>query len=233
MKILIADDDTELRGLIGYALRQAGWLVIEAADGAEALGRFETEAPDLAILDVSMPRMTGLEVLRKIRAAGARTPVMLLTVRAGEEDQIAGLDQGADDYVTKPFSPRTLLARARVLLRRSGAAPGAPPPEKVGSMLLDAETRSVSVGGGDAVRLTPLEFRLLQFLASNAGRVLPGERLSGHVWGHRGAGDKQLLKQLVRRLRQKIEADPANPAYLVTEQGLGYRFDPEGHSASE
>ena len=232
MKILIADDDAELRGLIDYALRQAGWLVIEAADGAEALGRFETEAPDLLILDVSMPRMTGLEVLRKIRAAGSRTPVMILTVRASEEDQVAGLDQGADDYLTKPFSPRTLLARARVLLRRPGAA-AAPAPEQIGALLVDHETRSVSVGGATPVRLTPLEFRLLQFLAGNAGRVLPGERLSGHVWGHRGAGDKQLLKQLVRRLRQKIEADPASPVYLVTEQGLGYRFNPDGGSAAE
>jgi DNA-binding response OmpR family regulator len=222
MKILVIDDDLELLGLVSYALRQSGYLVVEAPDGPSGLRVLADERPDLVILDVNLPRMSGLEVLRRARAQGLRAPVMMLTVRAAEEDQVEALDLGADDYLAKPFSPRTLLARVRALLRRAGLE--RPSAVHVGHLALDPERQIVSLRGGKPVNLTRLEFRLLQMLAANAGRVLPAERLSTHVWGYRGMGDRQLLKQLVRRLRQKIEEDPGNPRYLVTEAGAGYRL---------
>jgi DNA-binding response OmpR family regulator len=225
LKILVVDDDLELSSLIGYALRQAGYMVIEAGDGVAALEAFERESPALVILDVNLPRLSGLEVCRRIRAA-SRTPVMMLTVKNAEEDQVQALDLGADDYLTKPFSPRTLLARVRALLRRAGEEK--PMPLAAGAFSLDLELQSVAVRGGDPVRLTRLELRLLQILLANAGHTLPAERLLAHVWGSRGSGDRQLLKQLVHRLRQKIEAEATEPRYLVTVSGVGYALRPEG-----
>jgi DNA-binding response OmpR family regulator len=228
MKILVVDDDLELSGLISYALRQAGYLVVESGDGQAALAAFEREEPNLVILDVNLPRLSGLEVCRQIRAV-SKVPVMMLTVRAGEEDQVQALDLGADDYLTKPFSPKTLLARVRALLRRAGTEK--PAPLAAGNFSLDLEISAVSVRGGEPVRLTRLEFRLFQLLLANAGHTLPAERLLSHVWGSRGAGDRQLLKQLVHRLRQKIEADAADPRYLLTVSGVGYVLRPEGEGA--
>jgi DNA-binding response OmpR family regulator len=223
MKILIVDDDIELRELIGFALRQAGYLVIQAADGPEALHAFDREQPDLVILDINLPGINGLEVCRRIRAE-ATTPIMMLTVRSSEEDQVQGLDTGADDYLTKPFSPRTLLARVRALLRR--AEIDRPAAQAVGDVQLDVEQQTVSIRGGLPTRLTNLEFRLLQYLVSNAEHTIPAERLTTHVWGYRGVGDRQLLKQLVHRLRQKIEQNPAEPRYLMTVAGIGYVLQP-------
>jgi DNA-binding response OmpR family regulator len=225
VKILVVDDDLELSSLIGYALRQAGYMVVEAGDGVTALEMFDRESPALVILDVNLPRLSGLEVCRKIRA-GSRTPIMMLTVKNAEEDQVQALDLGADDYLTKPFSPRTLLARVRALLRRAGEEK--PLPLAAGDFSLDLEVQAVSVNSGDPVRLTRLELRLLQILLANAGHTLPAERLLAHVWGSRGSGDRQLLKQLVHRLRQKIEADAAEPRYLVTVSGVGYSLRSKG-----
>ncbi len=219
MKVLVVDDDLELLGLIGYALRQAGYLVVDAGDGEAALAAFERESPALVILDVNLPRLGGLEVCRRLRAA-SKVPIMMLTVRSAEEDQVQALDLGADDYLTKPFSPRTLLARVRALLRRAGEE--RPAALAAGDFSLDLELQSVSLQGGAPVRLTRLELRLLQLLLANAGHTLPAERLLAHVWGSRGAGDRQLLKQLVHRLRQKIESDAAAPRSLVTVSGIGY-----------
>jgi DNA-binding response OmpR family regulator len=229
MKILVVDDDLELSGLISYALRQAGYLVVESGDGQAALAAFEREEPNLVILDVNLPRLSGLEVCRQIRAV-SKTPVMMLTVRAGEEDQVQALDLGADDYLTKPFSPKTLLARVRALLRRAGTEK--PAPLAAGDFSLDLEISAVSVRGGEPVRLTRLELRLFQLLLANAGHTLPAERLLSHVWGSRGSGDRQLLKQLVHRLRQKIEADAADPRHLLTVSGVGYVLRPEGEGES-
>jgi DNA-binding response OmpR family regulator len=220
MKILVVDDDLELLSLIAFALRQAGYLVVEASEGASALAAFASEQPDLVVLDYNLPRMNGLEVLKRMRAEGSRVPIMMLTVRSDEEDQVEALDHGADDYLTKPFSPRTLLARVRALLRRAGVEK--PAPVVCGDLSIDAENRSVTVREGPAVPLTKLEFRLLRMLIAHAGRTVPVERLTSHVWGYRGTGDRQLLKQLVHRLRQKIERDPAAPRYLVTVSGIGY-----------
>ncbi len=230
MKILVVDDDLELSSLIGYALRQAGYMVIEAGDGVVALEVFERESPALVILDVNLPRLSGLEVCRRIRAASrtpaSGVPIMMLTVKSAEEDQVQALDLGADDYLTKPFSPRTLLARVRALLRRAGEEK--PMPLAAGAFALDLELQAVTVRGGDPVRLTRLELRLLQIMLANAGHTLPSERLLSHVWGSRGSGDRQLLKQLVHRLRQKIEAEATEPRYLVTVSGVGYALRPEG-----
>jgi DNA-binding response OmpR family regulator len=230
VKILVVDDDLELRGLIAFALRQAGYLVVEAQDGPSALAAFQDEKPDLAVLDVNLPRLDGLEVLKRLRSGGGRTPVMLLTVRSSEEDQVRGLDLGADDYLTKPFSPRTLLARVRALLRRAGDEK--PAPLSAGDLALDVEAQAVSLRRGPPIRLTGLEARLLQALLASAGRPLAAERLTGHVWGHRGIGDRQLLKQLVHRLRQKLERDPSVPQYLVTVPGVGYVLRPDGKPAA-
>jgi DNA-binding response OmpR family regulator len=232
MKILVVDDDLDLRGLIAFALRQGGYLVVEAADGTAGLAAAERERPDLAILDVNLPGLSGFEVLKRLRARGDRLPVMMLTVRAGEEDQVQGLNLGADDYLAKPFSPRTLLARIRALLRRAGSEPATA--IAAGPLALDPETLSVRVRGASPVSLTKLEFRLLQLLVANAGHTLPAERLTGHVWGYRETDDRQALKQLVHRVRQKIERNPAEPELLVTVAGVGYvyRTEPEGAASA-
>jgi DNA-binding response OmpR family regulator len=224
MKILVVDDDLELLGLVAFALRRAGYLVVEAEDGPSALDTFAREDPDLVILDVNLPRLSGFDVVKRIRADGGSTPILLLTVRSTEEDQVKGLDLGADDHLTKPFSPRTLLARVRARLRRVGVEGSAP--LAAGDLVLDLADQQVAIAGGPPVRLTSLELRLLQLLVANAGHAVPTERLLVHVWGHRGSGDRQLLKQLVHRARQKIESDPASPRYLVTVSGVGYALHP-------
>lgn len=223
MKILVVDDDGDLRDLIGFALRRAGYLVVEAPDAAGALAIYAREEPALVILDVNLPDGSGFDVLRQIRATGA-TPVMLLTVRSSEEDQVQGLDLGADDYLTKPFSPRTLLARVRALLRRTGVE--RPSTLQHSSLTLDADTQEVRVESGPPVRLTNLEFRLLHYLLINAGRALTYDQLTSHVWGYESAGDRQALKQLVHRLRQKLEASPAEPRFILAVAGVGYTLRP-------
>jgi DNA-binding response OmpR family regulator len=220
MKVLVADDDADLRELIGFTLAQAGYLVIKAADGPAAVRAFENESADLLVLDINMPGLSGFQVCEAIRAR-SRVPVMMLTVRGEEEDLVRALDLGADDYLTKPFSPRTLLARIKALLRRSGMESTAPLAS--GRIALDLEEHTVSIGSAAPVRLTKLELRLLQMLLANAGHTVSSERLLVQVWGHRSGGDRQLLKQLVHRLRQKIEADPAAPALLQTA-AAGYKL---------
>jgi DNA-binding response OmpR family regulator len=220
MKVLVADDDAELRELIAFTLAQAGYLVIKASDGSAAVRLFSAESPDLVVLDINMPALSGFQVCEAIRAR-SRVPVMMLTVRGEEEDLVRALGLGADDYLTKPFSPRTLLARIRALLRRAGMENTAP--VAAGRIGLDLNEHTVRIGEGEAVRLTKLELRLLQMLLANAGHTVSSERLLVQVWGHRSGGDRQLLKQLVHRLRQKIEADPAAPALLRTA-AAGYKL---------
>jgi DNA-binding response OmpR family regulator len=221
MKVLIADDDSDLRELIAFGLAQAGYLAVKAADGPAALERFAAELPDLVVLDINMPGMSGFEVCEAIRRH-SRVPVLMLTVRGEEEDLVRALDLGADDYLTKPFSPRTLLARMRALLRRSGMEAGAGP-LAAGRMTLDVAEHTVRIGSAAPVRLTKLELRLLQMLLAHAGRTVNSDHLLVHVWGHRSGGDRQLLKQLVHRLRQKIETDPSAPGLLRTA-AAGYKL---------
>jgi DNA-binding response OmpR family regulator len=222
MKILIADDDRDLLSLIGFALTQAGYLVVRASDGPGAIRAFETESPDLVVLDINMPGASGFQVCEAIRLK-SRVPIMMLTVRGEEEDLVRALELGADDYLNKPFSPRTLLARTKALLRRAGIDSSAAP-VAAGQVSLDLDEHTVRIGTGEPVRLTKLELRLLQMLLANAGRTVNSDRLLVQVWGHRNSGDRQLLKQLVHRLRQKIETDPANPALLQTAAGSGYKL---------
>ena len=221
MKILIADDDQDLASLVAFTLSQAGYLAVKAHDGEAAIKAFTTESPDLVVLDINMPRATGFQVCEAIRQQ-SRVPVMILTARGEEEDLVKAIELGADDYLTKPFSPRTLLARIKALLRRAGVENSAP--LKVGHIKLDANEHTVQVGAGGAVRLTKLELRLLQLLLANSGHTVHSDRLLMHVWGHKGAGDRQLLKQLVHRVRQKIEVDPATPQLLQTAAGAGYKL---------
>lgn len=220
MKVLVADDDADLRDLIAFTLGQAGYLVIKAGDGPTALKRFEEEGPDLIVLDINMPGLSGFQVCEAIRRR-SRVPVMMLTVRGEEEDLVRALGLGADDYLNKPFSPRTLLARIKALLRRAGVESHAP--LSTGRVALDLEEYTVSIGGAAPVRLTKLELRLLQMLLANGGHVVSSDRLLQQVWGHRSDGDRQLLKQLVHRLRQKIEADPTAPTLLLTA-AAGYKL---------
>jgi len=166
-----------------------------------------------------------LEVCRRIREARDQTPILMLTVRTEEESQVQGLDAGADDYLTKPFSPRTLMARVRAILRRAGI-------EREGrveaaGIELDDELRAIRMPDGPPIRLTSLEFRLMQILVANAGATVPAERILRHVWGSRSYSDRQHLKQLVHRLRQKIEDDPAHPSRLCTDSGIGYSLRAE------
>jgi DNA-binding response OmpR family regulator len=222
MKILVADDDPDLLDLVAYALGQAGYLVVKAADGPSAIQRFEVEAPDIAILDINMPGATGFDVCSAIRSRST-IPIMMLTARGEEQDLVRALDLGADDYLTKPFSPRTLLARVKALLRRARIEAAAGPLTS-GRVTLDAESNTVQIDSGEPVALTKLEFRLMQALLAQAGRAVNSDRLLILVWGHRGAGDRQLLKQLVHRLRQKIEANPAVPQLLQTAPVSGYKL---------
>lgn len=221
MKILVADDDRDLRDLVGFTLTQAGYLVIKVPDGTAAIKAVAEEAPDLLVLDINMPGASGFQVCESVRR-NSRVPIMMLTVRGEEEDLVRALELGADDYLTKPFSPRTLLARAKALLRRAGTESASV--LSSGTLTLDTDEHTVRIGEAEPVRLTKLELRLLQMLLANAGRTVSSDRLLVHVWGHRGSGDRQLLKQLVHRLRQKIETDPAAPQRLQTASGAGYKL---------
>ena len=221
MKILIADDDHDLLELVGFALSQAGFVTIKAADGRAALDAFEREGPDLVVLDINMPGATGFQVCAQIRSR-SNVPVMMLTARGEEEDVVRALELGADDYLTKPFSPRTLVARIRAVLRRTGVETAAT--TAAGRVRVDADEHTVQIGDASPVILTKLELRLLQALLARAGHSVTAERLLMHVWGRRNSGDRQLLKQLVHRLRQKIEANPAEPRILQTAAGSGYKL---------
>jgi DNA-binding response OmpR family regulator len=221
MKLLVVDDDPDLLALVAFALTNAGYAVLKAADAPEAVRVFDAELPNLVILDINLPSASGFDVCRTLRSRSA-VPIMMLTARGEEEDLVRALEGGADDYLTKPFSPRTLLARVKALLRRAGIEAG----DKVeaGDVSLDLESHALSIAGGTPLKLTRLETRLLQILIAQAGHVVPTDRLLAHIWGHRGSGDRQLLKQLVHRLRQKLEGNPAGAGLLHTESGVGYRL---------
>ncbi len=221
MKILVVDDDVQLSSIINFTLRREGFMVLNAYDGQAALDLWQQEQPDLILLDVNLPRLDGHQVLRRSRTE-AKTPVIMLTVRADEEDVVRGLDLGADDYVAKPFSPKTLLARMRAVLRRAGTEPARD--LNVGGLMLDLERQQVRRGMERPIHLTPLEFRLLQHLMVHRGQVLAAETLIEHVWGYEDTGDRDLLKQLVRRLRRTIEPDPASPRDIETIPNIGYSF---------
>jgi len=221
MKILVADDDADLRALIGFTLSQAGFEVCTAGDGPTALQAFERETPDFILLDINMPEPDGLAVCREIRTQ-SRVPIMMLTVRDQEDDLVAALDSGADDYVRKPFSPRALLARVRALARRSEPLSAAA--INAGSLRLDVEQHTLQIATAEPLRLTPLELKALHLLMTSPGRTVTADRLLMHVWGRNSSRERRTLKQLVYRLRQKLEGDPARPNVLVTTPGAGYKL---------
>jgi len=231
MKALIVDDDRVLADVLAFTLRREGFEVVQAFDGETALQRWQEERPDLVVLDVNLPRLDGFAVCRRIREL-SDTPILLLTVRNEEDDIVRGLELGADDYITKPFSPRQLVARALAVLRRAQRAP-APVVRQAGELALDSSRREVRFADGEAVSLAPLESRLLEYLMLNAGHVVTMEAIIDHVWGPEG-GDRDMLRQLVRRLRQKIAlcgganntpaagASAGTQPYIETVPGLGY-----------
>jgi DNA-binding response OmpR family regulator len=219
MKALVVDDDRVLADVVAFALRREGFQVIQAHDGTSALERWVDEKPDLIVLDVNLPKVDGFTVCQRIRKE-ADTPIIMLTVHSEDSEVVHGLELGADDYISKPFSPRQLVARAQAVMRRAGPV-SAPAPRQVDDIFLASTRREVRIGQGKPVSLTHLEGRLLDYLMINAGQVLTIDTLIDHVWGPRG-GDRDMLRQLVRRLRSKIEPDPANPSYINTVPGLGY-----------
>jgi len=226
VNVLLVDDDVALLDVTSYALRREGFNVIAAADGAAALRRWEADEPDVVVLDVGLPKVGGFEVLRRIGQRGT-TPVIMLTAQRGEEDVVKGFRLGADDYVTKPFSPRELTMRIRAVVRRGarGAAGAAEAPGqelRAGPLVLDVEGHEVRVGER-AVRLTRLEFRILHLLAANAGRVVPAGRLVEYAWGYDG-GEAALLKTHVCHVRKKLQLPRGRLGDILAVPGVGYRL---------
>ena len=219
MKVLVADDDRVLADVVAFTLTREGFDVSLAFDGKTALAKHNQEEHDLIILDVNMPKMDGFQVCKIIREE-SQVPIILLTVRGEEDDIVQGLSIGADDYIVKPFSPRQLVARAQAVMRRAGQTVTTAI-LRAGNLVFNAQNRSVSVGGGEQIRLTSLESRLLEYLVVNSGHVITKDMLIDHAWGPLG-GDQDMLRQVVHRLRNKIEPDSTNPKYLKTVPGLGY-----------
>ncbi len=222
--ILVVDDEKRMVRFIRLNLEQDGFQVVSAYNGTEALEQVRQSLPNLVLLDVMMPDINGFEVLKKIREASS-VPVIMLTAKGEEDDRIQGLELGADDYVTKPFSPRELVSRVRAVLRRTEAVGGdAANVIQVDEWLkLDFNRREVWVAG-ELVQLRPTEYRLLYHLVQNAGWVVTHEQILTKVWGHEYRDEPHYVRLYINYLRKKIEKDPANPEYILTERGVGYRF---------
>jgi two-component system OmpR family response regulator len=226
-KILVVEDDRNLSDTLKYNLHKEGYDVVTAVDGAEALDVARREKPDLIILDLMLPKVSGFEVCRILRKEMI-VPILILTAKAEETDKIVGLEIGADDYMTKPFSLRELLARVRAMLRRAKMVEMQLEPEeallKVGDIEVDIARHQASKGA-TTLELTPKEFDLLAFLARNRGFVFSRGQLLEKVWGYDFAGDTRTVDVHIRWLRQKIETDPSNPKHLVTVRGTGYKLE--------
>ncbi|HEY3987890.1 MAG TPA: response regulator transcription factor [Acidobacteriaceae bacterium] len=227
MRILVVDDEPQITRVLRASLVNCGYEVELARDGAEAFDSFRKSTPDLVITDLSMPRMDGIELTRAIRQAGD-TPIIVLSVREQETMKVAALDEGADDYVTKPFGMQELLARVRAHLRKSGRQPQEAAQVGVGDFEIDTEQHSVRVRGQE-VHLTPKEFALLLVFARNPCRVLTHRMLLKAVWGAAGQDQPEYLRVLVAQLRKKVEA-MAEPRYILNEPWVGYRFNPDQSS---
>ena len=223
-RILLIEDEQSLGEALQYQLVRDGFDVERETDGAVGLERFKTEGADLVLLDLMLPGLSGEEVCKEIRRSSS-VPVIMLTAKDEEIDKVVGLELGADDYVTKPFSSRELLARIKAVLRRASADVSKAGVLEGGGIRLDPDRAQVSAHG-EEVRLTRKEFELLEFLMSNAGRALPRESLIDEVWGSDYVGDTRTLDVHMKRLRSKLESDPHRPRHLLTVRGLGYRFAP-------
>jgi len=224
--VLVVDDEPMVREVLARYLEAEGFGVVTAGDGVEALDRFGESTPDLVLLDLMLPRIDGFEVFDRMRTLG-RVPVIMLTARGEETDRVVGLDLGADDYVTKPFSPREVVARVRAVLRRTGGdAPDTrDEPLAFGDLSIEPASRVVTLRD-QPVRLTPKEFDVLFVLASNPGVVFSRIQLLEEIWDFAWDGDPSTVTVHIRRLREKIENDPSAPERLVTVWGVGYRFEP-------
>jgi two-component system response regulator RegX3 len=223
-RVLVVEDEESYSDPLAYVLRKEGFEVAIAATGTAALEEFDRAGADIVLLDLMLPELSGTEVCRRIRQT-SNVPVIMVSAKDDEVDKVVGLELGADDYVTKPYSPRELVARIRAVLRRGGeAADLAPPTLEAGPVRMDVERHVVTVRGST----TPLplkEFELLEMLLRNSGRVLTRSQLIDRVWGSDYVGDTKTLDVHVKRLRAKIEPDPAAPRHLLTVRGLGYKFE--------
>ena len=227
-KILVVDDEASIVTMLAYNLKKEGYDVVTAEDGEVALEKFESENPDLLLLDIMMPKMDGYEVCRKIREK-SNVPIIMLTARADEVDKVVGLEMGADDYVTKPFGNRELIARVKANLRRSDSAPVSNNEKDgnnqvYGDLNIDFDRYEVTKRG-EVINLTLREFELLTFLATQTPTILTRENLLEKVWGYEYFGDVRAVDVTIRRLREKIEDDPSKPKYIVTKRGVGYYFN--------
>ena len=229
-RILLVDDEQSIQTLLSYPLRKDGYDVVRASDGREALDRFTEQAFDLVVLDVMLPLIDGLEVCRRLRARSS-VPIIMLTAKSEEIDKVLGLELGADDYITKPFSMREFRSRVKAALRRADMAPRAEtaddePALEVGDLSIDFAKRRVALRGGD-VRLTFVEFEILGALARDAGRVFSRDQLLSRIWGDAAYRDPRTIDVHIRHLREKLERDAKEPEYIFTVRGVGYRFRDE------
>ena len=224
-RVLVVEDEESFSDALSYMLRREGFDAVVAASGPEALDEFDRGGADIVLLDLMLPGLSGTEVCRALRARSG-VPIIMLTAKDSEVDKVVGLELGADDYVTKPYSARELVARIRAVLRRRGEAAEATPDGVLaaGPVRMDVERHVVSVDG-ETVALPLKEFDLLEFLMRNAGRVLTRGQLIDRVWGSDYVGDTKTLDVHVKRLRAKVEPDPANPKFLLTVRGLGYKLE--------
>jgi two-component system response regulator RegX3 len=225
-RVLVVEDEESFSDALSYMLRKEGFEVSVAATGTRALTEFDRTGADIVLLDLMLPEMSGTEVCRQLRSR-SNVPIIMVTARDSEIDKVVGLEIGADDYVTKPYSPRELVARIRAVLRRQAgdSAELAPPTLAAGPVRMDVERHVVTVSGA-GVPLPLKEFELLEMLLRNAGRVLTRGQLIDRVWGADYVGDTKTLDVHVKRLRSKIEPEPSAPRYIVTVRGLGYKFEP-------
>jgi DNA-binding response OmpR family regulator len=225
-RILLVDDEQAVQTLLTYPLRKEGYEVVEAKDGQEALDRFGEERFDLVVLDIMLPKLDGIEVCRRLRTR-SQVPIIMLTAKGDEVDKIAGLEMGADDYITKPFSVREFRSRVKAALRRGNMAAGGTVPGnepiRAGELEIDFERRSVELSS-EPVQLTYVEFEILAALAAAPGRVFTREMLLEHIWGDSTYRDPRTVDVHIRHLREKLESDAKQPEYLFTVRGVGYRF---------
>jgi two-component system KDP operon response regulator KdpE len=234
VKILIADDDPQILRALRVTLSARGYDIVTASDGAQAIDVAIQQRPDLFLLDLGMPELDGIEVIHALRG-WTSAPILVVSGRTGADDKVDALDAGADDYVTKPFSIDELLARIRALGRRA-TGPEAPPVTTLGDVTIDLAARSITKsvdGGSRPVRLTPTEWGVLEILLRNAGRLVTRRTLLTDIWGSEHVTDTGYLRLYIAQLRKKIEPDPSRPRYLLTESGMGYRFDPGPEPDSE
>ncbi len=222
--ILVVDDEPQILRVMRVSLPARGYNIVTAADGEQALDEIHKQMPDLIILDLAMPGMGGLEACRRVREFSS-VPIIVLSAKGSESDKIAALDMGADDYVTKPFGLDELLARVRAVMRRTATADADAAVLSVGDLTIDANERRVTLAGSE-IRLTPKEFEVLKYLASNSGKVVTHRKLLQAVWGVESTEQTEYLRVFINQLRRKIEPDPQNPRYIITEPWVGYRFNP-------